>query len=104
MGTVTVKYGRLVDLAQALKCRRCEGGGRERYGPDAGQTCPHCDGTGERPDGWGYQDGGYTLRVGDVVEVPPTRRSVDGRPQLATVVALRSDYERPFSRVLRVVE
>jgi hypothetical protein len=103
MGTVTVKYGRLVNLAQALKCRRCEGGGLERHGPDAGKTCPRCQGSGTRADGWGYQDGGLALAVGDVVETEPTPYT-DGSPAIATVVRVGSDRERPHKRVLRRVE
>jgi len=102
---VLVKYGRLVDLEAALRCRRCEGGGRERFGPDAGATCPRCDGSGRRADGWAYQANGLTLNVGDLVEVPPTPRSVPGRPVFATVVALDAEFEGvPKSRVLRLVE
>ena len=101
---VTVRYGRLVDLAAALRCRRCEGTTRERHGVDAGKTCPRCEGTGKRADGWAYRADGLQLAVGDLVEVPPTRRSPDGKAQLATVVALEADFELPMSRVLRIVE
>lgn len=99
---VVVKYGRVVDLAQALKCRRCEGGGRERFVPG---ICPRCSGSGERADGWNYQANGLALRVGDVVEVPRTPRSSGTGPQEATVVAVGVETERmPYSRVLRIIE
>lgn len=102
-GIVLVKYGRVVDLDAARRCVRCLGGGRERYGPAAGDPCPRCEGTGVHPDGWAYRTGGLALLVGDVVEVPPTPRSALGVPQLATVVLLDAEHPGPRSAVLRVV-
>jgi hypothetical protein len=101
--TVTVRYGADVDVEQARRCHRCEGGGRERYGIDAGKPCPRCSGTGEHADGWAYRIEGLVVMVGDVVEVPHTPRSVPGRPQLATIVRVGSELPSPRSAVLRVV-
>jgi hypothetical protein len=101
MDTVTVKYGHPVNLEAALRCHRCLGGGRERFGPDAGEACPRCAGTGEHADGWAYQANGFTLNVGDVVEVPPTPRSA-GKSLLATVVRIGSENPNPHKRVLRL--
>jgi hypothetical protein len=101
--TVTVRYGDEIDIERARRCHRCEGGGRERYGIDAGKPCPRCSGTGEHADGWAYRVDGLVVMVGDVVEVEPTPRSVPGRPQLATIVRIGSELPNPAKRVLRVV-
>jgi hypothetical protein len=98
-----VLYSRGVDVERARTCRRCLGGGRERHGPDAGQTCPRCAGSGVRPDGWAYQAGDLPVRIGSIVETPPTPRS-NGKPMIATVIGVDEPVDvRPFKRLLRVL-
>jgi hypothetical protein len=99
---VTVVYWFVRDMAAARRCQRCEGGGAERHGADAGKTCPRCNGTGVKPEGWAYDSGGLTLRVGDIVEVPKTPRT-RGTRQLATVVEVDVDYPNPKSTVVQMV-
>jgi hypothetical protein len=102
MALVLVRYGRMVDLQLVLRCPRCEGSGVDPLViPDA--ECKVCKGSKISPDGWAYCDGGLELAVGDVVEVPRTRRSGPG-PQLATVVELNADHPSARSTVIRVVE
>lgn len=96
---VLVKYGVLVDLATALRCRRCTGKGHERFEPE--KTCPRCGGSGVRPDGWAYDSGPFRVEVGSIVETEPTPYT-NGERAVATVVALDTD-EPATKRLLGVI-
>ena len=87
---VTVVYGKIVDMDAARRCQRCYGGGSERHGARKGGTCPHCDGTGVRPEGWAYDAGPLDVEIGDLVRCPPTPYS-DGEAVIGTVVALDAE-------------
>ena len=100
---VLVRYGVLIDLAQALRCRRCEGGGAERFGPTAGEACPRCEGSGTHIEGWAYRTDGHRVEIGTIVEVPPTPYT-GGRVAVATVVALDVDEPLATKSILRVVQ
>lgn len=103
---ITVVYGKVRDMDAARRDQRCNGTGAERFGPNAGKTCPRCDGSGVRPEGWAYRAADdLGLTVGDVVECPPTPYS-NGACVRATVVALRGwpQLGKPLKSVISVVE
>lgn len=102
---ITVVYGRhdASEIDALTRCRPCEGTGHD-YLTD--ELCPTCEGSGRNPrKGYGYRvpdDPSVTVRIGDVIEVPPAWPS--RAPRLATVIAYGNDYDGPLSRALRVVE
>jgi hypothetical protein len=100
---ITVVYGKIVDMDAARRCQRCYGAGTERHGARKGQTCPHCDGTGTRPEGWAYAVPPECdwLAIGDIVECPPTPYS-NGVRVLATVVGLDAEPApgRPLKEII----
>ena len=98
---VHVRYDKIVNWKLALRCYRCLGKGKERF---ANRVCRGCNGTGINPEGWAYYTKGLDLKVGDIVELPPTPRT-DGANCTGTVVFVGFVPESKATKsVIRLVE